>query len=66
MSIELDKSDFPITWEAASLAKKTLLFHSYGEFDGFRKPAIGELMMLKGAIDGAIFELQNERMSNDG
>ena len=64
MSLELNSIDNPITWEAAALAKKTLMYFSYGEFDGFKKPSVAELRMVKGAINGAIAELSKQDMDN--
>ncbi len=63
MGYELERDENPMTWEASSLAKKTLMMHDYGEFAGFRKPTIGELMVLREALSFAIFELQQERES---
>ena len=60
MSVELDEHDFPITFATAKTAKDILLFHSYGEFNGFKCPSIPELYLLRGLIDGAIYELQNK------
>lgn len=65
MSIELNSVDNPITWEAAALAKKTLMYFSYGEFDGFRLPNVAELYMLKGAIEGAIAEINEQKLNEN-
>lgn len=46
----------PIMRELCSTAKKTFIYLSYGEFDGLRVPAIAELYVLRGLIDGAIAE----------
>ena len=46
----------PITQEFCSMAKKCCTHHSYGEFEGLRYPSLGELYVLKGLIEGAIYE----------
>ena len=46
----------PVMKELCSLAKKTFVYLSYGEFDGLRVPSAAELMVLRGYIDGALME----------
>ncbi|NCQ51740.1 hypothetical protein GW796_07580 [archaeon] len=50
----------PITQEFLLKVKKYGLYHSYGEFDGFRDPSLQELMILKGLLEGAIYEKGGE------
>ena len=51
----------PVTKELCVTAKKMFINLSYGEFDGLRVPAVAELYILKGMIDGAIFEMTKGR-----
>lgn len=51
----------PVTKELCVTAKKMFIYLSYGEFDGLRVPAVAELYLLKGMIDGAIFEMTKGR-----
>ena len=46
----------PVMKELCMAAKKTFIYLSYGEFDGLRVPAVAELYVLRGLIDGAIAE----------
>lgn len=50
----------PITHELITAAKKSLLYFSYGEFDGFRDPLLADLYALRGLLDGAIAEKVEE------
>ena len=50
----------PVMKELCSLAKKTFVYLSYGEFNGLRVPSAAELMVLRGYIDGALMELRSQ------
>ena len=59
MSQELNGCDLPATAMVCKLAKDKLMMFSYGEWEGFKKPSVPDLFALRGAIDGAIYELSN-------
>lgn len=50
--------DIPVTYRLRNEAKKVLMHHSYGEFDDFARPTLEELYLLKGLVEGAIYEAQ--------
>lgn len=56
----------PLTEEFLSAAKRTCTYHSYGEFEGLRDPSIGELYVLRGLLEAALYEkTKNEHQSAD-
>lgn len=50
----------PVMKELCSLAKRTFIYLSYGEYDGLRVPSAAELLVMRGYIDGALQELRTQ------
>lgn len=60
-----DEDVGPIIKEFSSAAKRYCTHHSYGEFDGLRYPSVAELYILRGLIDGAIYEQKQAERKRD-
>lgn len=53
----------PITQEFLLEIKNKCMYHSYGNFEGFKIPSLSELYSIRDLIDGAIEEQKQQENS---